>query len=291
MNQPVKQTKRARSAAAAMTLEPRVDQLPATVHQAPQVQQVQQTTPMDLIAAASARGASAEELGKLLDLFDRQQAREAERAFLTAFTAFKKNPPDIIKRLGANFTTDKGTTSYSYADLAIVCDAVIESLAAHGLTHAWSYKQNGTQVSVTCTLTHELGHHREATLSANDDRTGSKNAIQATGSAVHYLERYTLLGVSGLATRDGTDDDGAGASEPPTDRRTAGRPAEVAANKNAAGKQPGPSEQLLKNARAAADGGHVTFDPFWKHDLTAAQRGLLRNELADLEARVKKAGK
>ena len=37
--------------------------------------------------------------------------------------------------------------------------------------------------------------------------TGSKNAIQAIGSTVSYLCRYTLLCVTGLATSD-PDDDG-----------------------------------------------------------------------------------
>lgn len=38
------------------------------------------------------------------------------------------------------------------------------------------------------------------------DPSGSKNAIQAIGSAVSYLRRYTLLGVLGMATSDGDSD-------------------------------------------------------------------------------------
>jgi hypothetical protein len=41
--------------------------------------------------------------------------------------------------------------------------------------------------------------------------SGSKNAIQAIGSAVTYLQRYTLLSATGLAAKNG-DNDGADAS-------------------------------------------------------------------------------
>jgi hypothetical protein len=51
-----------------------------------------------------------------------------------------------------------------------------------------------------------LGHSEETTLSAPSDTTGSKNPIQAIGSTITYLERYTLLALTGLATYDQDDD-------------------------------------------------------------------------------------
>lgn len=47
------------------------------------------------------------------------------------------------------------------------------------------------------------------------DTSGSKNAIQAIGSTVTYLQRYTLLSGCGLAAAS-TDDDGRGAAPPAT---------------------------------------------------------------------------
>ena len=63
-------------------------------------------------------------------------------------------------------------------------------------------------MSVTCTLTHEQGHSESVTLSAPFDTSGSKNAIQAIGSTITYLERYTLLAITGLSASD-MEDDGA----------------------------------------------------------------------------------
>ena len=53
-----------------------------------------------------------------------------------------------------------------------------------------------------------MGHSESTTLEAAADQSGGKNAIQAIGSTVTYLERYTLLALTGLATHE--DDDGAG---------------------------------------------------------------------------------
>jgi hypothetical protein len=58
-----------------------------------------------------------------------------------------------------------------------------------------------------------MGHSESTSLSASPDTSGSKNAIQAIGSTVSYLQRYTILALTGLATED-MDDDGHAAAEP-----------------------------------------------------------------------------
>ncbi len=63
-----------------------------------------------------------------------------------------------------------------------------------------------------CTITHELGHSESTSLTANPDISGSKNAIQAIGSTISYLERYTVLALTGLATKD-MDDDGVSSAQ------------------------------------------------------------------------------
>ncbi len=52
-----------------------------------------------------------------------------------------------------------------------------------------------------------MGHSEEVTLTANADATGAKNDIQALGSTITYLQRYTILTATGLATAD-MDNDG-----------------------------------------------------------------------------------
>src|SRR5690606_13579685 len=49
-------------------------------------------------------------------------------------------------------------------------------------------------------------HSEENSLAGPADNSGSKNAIQAIGSTLTYLQRYTLIQALGLAAAD--DDDG-----------------------------------------------------------------------------------
>jgi hypothetical protein len=53
------------------------------------------------------------------------------------------------------------------------------------------------------------------------DATGNKNPVQQIGSTVTYLQRYTLLAATGLATSDSDDDGrgGAAASQGITEKR------------------------------------------------------------------------
>jgi len=164
------------------------------------------TVPADMISLAISKGADLDKLEKLLTLQERWEANEAKKAYNMAMSEFKANPPKINKDKDVSFTTTKGKTSYSHASLANVTDKISQELSKHGLSASWMTKQEGN-VAVTCKITHSKGHSEETTLSAPSDVSGSKNPIQAIGSTVTYLERYTLLALTGLATYD-MDDDG-----------------------------------------------------------------------------------
>ena len=158
-------------------------------------------------------------LEKLLDVKERWEATEARRSFVVALTAFKADPPKIIKNKHVAFDTQSGgQTEYDHATLDHVCDVVGAGLAAHGLSHTWETKQHdNAMVEVTCVLTHVLGHSERVTLRAMPDSSGKKNLIQQIGSAVTYLQRYTLLAATGLAAANQDDDGGdPGAGEPIT---------------------------------------------------------------------------
>lgn len=187
------------------TLGDIIDQLPAPIDRKVPVA----ITPMQMLQTAVERGADIAMLEKLLTLQERWEANEAKKAFVVALAAFKADPPTVIKNKHAGFeskrTGDK--TDYEYATLDQVCGVIAPALSRHGLSHRWETAQHDGRVRVTCILTHELGHSESVALEAGADTTGSKNAIQAIGSAVSYLQRYTLLAITGLAA-SGQDDDG-----------------------------------------------------------------------------------
>lgn len=168
----------------------------------------QNTSPASMMQVALSSGADLDKLEKMLLLQERWEANEARKAYHSAMAAFKANPPEIEKDRHVKFQTSKGITEYDHASLANVTKKISSALSLHGLSAAWKTAQSEKQITVTCTITHKLGHSESTSLSSLPDDSGGKNQIQAIGSAVSYLSRYTLLCLTGLATRD-MDDDGA----------------------------------------------------------------------------------
>jgi hypothetical protein len=104
-----------------------------------------------------------------------------------------------------------GKTSYKHEDMGQIARTVDPILAQHGLSYRYRTKSEGGVVSVTCIVSHAKGHSEENTLTCGVDTSGSKNAIQAIGSACTYLQRYSLKAALGLAASD--DDDGRAAGD------------------------------------------------------------------------------
>lgn len=171
------------------------------------VENLPSVSPMAMIERAIAGGATVEVLDKLMDLKDRHEDREARKAFDRAIAAAKAALPSVRKSRTVDFTNRSGQrTNYSFEDMATISRAVDPVLGEHGLSYRFRTKQEGKTVHVTCVLSHRDGYSEETSLSAQNDESGNKNAIQAVGSTVTYLQRYTLKAALGLASSD--DDDG-----------------------------------------------------------------------------------
>lgn len=157
-----------------------------------------------------ARGVRADQINSVMDLRDRQDAKEQEQAMTKAMAGFKSEAIEIIKRKHVKFKTDKGWTEYDHAELADVVEAVTPHLSRYGLSVTWKpTKQTSDWVEITCWVKHDLGGSEQASLGAAPDKTGGKNNIQAIGSTCTYLSRYLTLLLLGLATK-GQDNDGRG---------------------------------------------------------------------------------
>jgi len=161
------------------------------------------TTPASLLSQAIEKGLDVESLGKLMDLQERWQAGQARKLFFEAFTEFQSKCPDLRKTKEVNF----GQTKYNFAPLADICRQIGKTLKDAGLSYRWEIQDNPTELKVTCLVSHMEGHTEKTTMTSPPDASGSKNAIQARGSAIEYLKRYTLIGALGLSTAD-SDIDG-----------------------------------------------------------------------------------
>jgi len=167
-----------------------------------------ETSPAALMLKAMAGGLDLAKLEQFMLLQEKYEANQARKAYTEAMAAFKKNPPEIEKDKRVSYKTGAGTTEYNHASLGNVTQKINSALGEHGLSAAWTTEQSGTNITVTCKITHVMGHFESTSLSAAADTSGRKNAIQALGSTISYLERYTILALTGLATHE-MDDDGA----------------------------------------------------------------------------------
>jgi ERF superfamily len=164
-------------------------------------------TPRGLLQIAVQQGADVEKLATLLELQERWQANQARQAYNAAMAKFKQSPPKLTKNKHVKFDHSE----YDHATLDHVVGAITEKLSAVGISHKWKISQS-REIAVSCVLTHEMGYSEETTLKAGPDNSGGKNSIQAIGSTVTYLERYTLLAAVGMAAA-GMDNDGRAADE------------------------------------------------------------------------------
>lgn len=169
-----------------------------------------ETTPMELLKQAIA-GGNVEIAEKMMGLQERWEKNNARKAFDAAMANAKAKIPVINKNRKVDFTSAKGRTSYKHEDMAEIARTVDPLLTEQGLSYRYRTSVEGSNVTVTCIISHRLGHSEETTLSAGRDETGNKNSIQAVGSTVTYLQRYTLKAALGLAASD--DDDGKAAAK------------------------------------------------------------------------------
>jgi len=161
------------------------------------------TTPQSLLSQAIEKGLDVEALSKLMDLQERWQANQARKLFFEAFTKFQTEVPEIRKTKDVSFNQ----TKYQYAPLSDITRQIGKTLEKNGLSYRWEIKDDADQLQVTCLVSHIEGHTETTTMSAKADTSGAKNAIQARGSAIEYLKRYTLIGALGISTAD-SDIDG-----------------------------------------------------------------------------------
>jgi len=163
------------------------------------------SSPAGMIAYAMRSNATVAELRELYAFKKEYDADEARKAYVVAMASFKSEPLVIVKDKHVKF----GTTEYDHATIGNVTTQICAALGRHGFSHRWNTDQEeGGRIVVTCIITHNRGHFESTTLKASPDASGGKNNIQAIASAVTYLQRYTLLAATGMATSDQEDDDG-----------------------------------------------------------------------------------
>lgn len=159
--------------------------------------------PSQLLTLAVDKDLDIDKLRQLMELQKEWQADQSRKSFFEALTKFQSEVPELRKVKEVSFKEVK----YKYAPLADIVRQIKTTCKDCGISYRWEISDTKEEIKVTCLITHVDGHTEQTTMMANPDTSGSKNIIQARGSSIEYLKRYTLIGALGLSTAD-TDVDG-----------------------------------------------------------------------------------
>lgn len=160
-------------------------------------------TPAELLRIALSQNADIDKLKQLMDLQERWEKNEARKAFVQAMNQFKEHPPQLEKVKKVDFSSKGGNrVHYNYAPLDHIAKILGEALSRQGLSFRWDVEQSDNRTKVTCILQHSGGHSQSVSLVAGLHDDERMNAIQRLGSTITYLERYTLLAATGMATEE-----------------------------------------------------------------------------------------
>lgn len=184
-------------------------------------------TPAEMIQQAIQQGSGVEVMERLLALQERYDAFNARKAFDDAMADLRKSLPKITKSREVDFTGKTGVrTQYRFEDLAEITEALAGPMSDVGLSFRWYTENVQGGVKVTCRITHRAGHFEETSLVGPLDASGNKNPIQAIGSAVSYLQRYTLKAAVGVAASHDDDAQSVSHRAEPQQRAPQQEPAE-----------------------------------------------------------------
>tara|TARA_R110000823_G_C15918977_1_gene498485 strand:+ start:624 stop:1340 length:717 start_codon:yes stop_codon:yes gene_type:complete len=172
--------------------------------------QIDQNSEAPLLQMAIQSGASIDTIERMVALHERSMAAQAKTDFFDSLSAFQKNCP-LIER------GDDGHNC-KYAKLEHIVHKIRNNMAEAGLSHRFEHATEGGAISVCCVITHVSGHSEKTSMSAPADDSGKKNPIQALGSSVTYLQRYTLCGALGIVI-GGIDNDGGTPDELVSDKQ------------------------------------------------------------------------
>lgn len=168
-------------------------------------------SPLALLDKALSSGMEPDKLGKLMDLAERWEDRQAEKAFKAALADFQAECPPVQKKRGVSLDrTDRSKIAYTYASYDDVNEVARPIMTKHGFSASFDTKMTDKVgfLTVLCTVSHSAGH----SVTSNWDvpiPSMSVNDTQKFGAAVSYAKRYALCGALNIIVTD-EDPDAAG---------------------------------------------------------------------------------
>lgn len=222
----------------------------------------------DMLSMAMQRGYTAEQIGQLMDLRDRQAKFVREAAFREAFAAFRGENIIVPKTKDV----DRGRAgSFVQAEYHVASNLLSPALSRHGFGFRHDQKfgsrkwvTDGVEsdiawVWVTCYLEHRAGHAEKLELEGPPGDLSANTPTQNMQVTASYLKRQSLLAITGTATGGEDDENKMRKREP----------------------EPDAPDDLVQAGRDASLNGMKALTAWWG-GLNAQQRGVLQKDFAGM---------
>lgn len=159
-----------------------------------------------LLNMMTTKGVTPESLEKTLAVYERMEAKRAQKECAVAFAALQAELPRVLAKKAV--PNNDGTIRYAYAPYEDIAEAVAPALARHGfgVEYSFDYKDQPTRVIVTCTLTHKGGHSKTSNFAVRVGQGPPKsNEAQADGAAATYAKRRAFESILNIVVEHDSD--------------------------------------------------------------------------------------
>ena len=178
---------------------------------------------LDVIArAANDPQTDVAKMEKLLEMFERVSARQAEVSFNSAMRAAQEEMPKILRN------KDNDQTHSRYADLEKVNEKIVPVYTKQGFSLSFGTAdcQLPGHARITCLVSHIGGHSRSYQADIPLDMTGpkgnqNKTGVQGFGSTMSYGRRYLTLLIFNITLTNEDKDGNAPAGDTLSDEQIA----------------------------------------------------------------------
>lgn len=149
-----------------------------------------------------------EVLGKMMDLYERNDKRQAERDFAGALTALQSETIRVKATKKVDEKAD-GTCRYKFAPYEEIMEEIQPLLSKHGFSITFDTEAGDNRLTSICTLTHSSGHSRSNKFAVRYGKPPGSSDAQGDMSTKSYAKRGALcdaLNISIEHDTDGADD-------------------------------------------------------------------------------------
>ncbi len=129
-------------------------------------------------------------LSKMMDLYERNEKRQAEKDFAAALTELQGE----TIRVQATKAVDvkNGVPRYTFAPYEEIMATVQPMLTKHGFSVTFDTKIDGDRLYSVCTLTHKAGHSRSNQFAVRFGKPPGSSDAQGDMSTKSYAKRGAL---------------------------------------------------------------------------------------------------